>query len=209
MGVKSSLKDVGRVLRIDFGIMNSITKKMDEIIDKPNVKFKHYDALAESNSPDDRAKYREFKALENKYPELFRLARRFEGTPRNMGIHASGILITPIAVNEIVPTRKAKDGTTVTLYTGVQLESLNFLKFDILGLKTISVIKNCLEHINKDLTFDDLYKTLKLNDKGIYEMIRKKETDGLFQIESNLFKGMIEDIQPDNINDIIVINALD
>ncbi|MED1125393.1 DNA polymerase III subunit alpha [Bacillus atrophaeus] len=208
MGVKSSLKDVGRVLRIDFGIMNEITKKMDEILDKPSVKFKHFDKLKDSEDMNDRAKWQEFNKLENEHAEIFRLARRFEGTPRNVGIHASGILVTPMPVNEIVPTRKAKDGTTVTLFTGVQLEDLNFIKFDILGLKTISVIKNCLRHINEELSFESLYEGMDPDDNQVYEMVRRKETDGLFQIESNLFKGMIEDIKPDSLNDIIVINAL-
>ncbi|MCY8890530.1 DNA polymerase III subunit alpha [Bacillus spizizenii] len=208
MGVKSSLKDVGRVLRIDFSIMNEITKKMDEILDKPSVKFKHFDKLKDSEDMSDRAKWQEFNKLENEHAEIFRLARRFEGTPRNVGIHASGILVTPMPVNEIVPTRKAKDGTTVTLFTGVQLEDLNFIKFDILGLKTISVIKNCLRHINEELSFESLYEGMDPDDNQVYEMVRRKETDGLFQIESNLFKGMIEDIKPDSLNDIIVINAL-
>lgn len=208
MGVKSSLKDVGRVLRIDFSVMNAVTKKLDEILDKPSVKFKDFDKLKDSEDMNDRAKWQEFNKLEKENKELFRLARRFEGTPRNVGVHASGILVTPMPISDIVPTRKAKDGTTVTLYTGTQLESLNFIKFDILGLKTISVIKNCLKLINEELSFEDLYKNLDLTDDKVYEMIRNKETDGLFQIESNLFKGMIEDIKPDSMNDIIVLNAL-
>lgn len=208
MGVKSGLKDVGRVLCIDFATMNQISKSIDTILDQPSVKFKDFDKLKESSEPSDISKWKDFNKLENDNKELFRLARRFEGTPRNMGVHASGILITPDPISEILPTRTDKNGTTVTLYTGVQLEDLNYIKFDILGLKTLSVIKNTLEHIDKSLKIEDLYKMMDPNDPEMYEMVKRKETDGLFQIESNLFKGMIEEIQPDSLNDIIVLNSL-
>ena len=208
MGVKSGLKDVGRALRIDFGIMNQVTKKIDEILEIPSLKFKHLDALKESDDANERSKWKEFNKLESEHKELFRLARRFEGTPRNVGIHASGILVTPDPIDEIIPTRISSDGTRVTLYTGVQLEDLQYIKFDILGLKTITVIKKCLKMINEDLTFDDVYENMNVDDPKVYEMIQRKETDGLFQIESDLFKGMIEDIKPDRFNDIVVLNSL-
>jgi DNA polymerase-3 subunit alpha len=207
-GVKSGLKDVGRVLGIDFGVMNTITKKVDEWLDMPSLKFKHLDALKDSSREFDRKAWEEFHQYELDYPELFRLARAFEGTKRNTGVHASGVLVTPMSVNELFPTRKAKDGTTVTLYTGVQLEELKAIKFDILGLKTLSVIKNTLTAIDESLTMDDLYEMVDVDDPQIFEVIQNKETEGLFQIESNLFKGMIEEIIPTGMNDIVVINAL-
>lgn len=205
--VKSGLKDVGRTLEYDFPTMNGITKQIDEISDDPNLSFKKLDRLAEGDAK-DKAIYAKFKNLEDQYPELFRLARRFEGVPKGYGVHASGILITPFPIKEGIPTRALPDGTIVTLNTGVQLENLGYIKFDILGLKTISVIKNTLKSINEELTFDDLYAEVKFDDDSIYNVIRKKNTDGLFQIESNLFKGMIEDIIPTEFNDIVVMSAL-
>ena len=206
MGVKSGLKDVGRVLEIDFPTMNGITRQIDEILDKPGAGFKHFDKLKDGSSQ-EQAKWRQFDQMEQQHAELFRLARKFEGTPRNMGIHASGVLITPMAVNDVIPTR-TKDGIKITLYTGVQLETLNFIKFDILGLKTLTVIKNTLKHISEELSFEDLYDEVKFDDKGIYSIMREKKTEGLFQIESNLFKGLIEDIQPTEFNDIVVMNSI-
>lgn len=207
LGVKSAIKDVGRVLRVSFKEVNQITKKLEQIIDKPGPKFKDYDKLKDSDDPNDRKKWEEFNELEQKYKEIFRLARRFEGVPRNQGVHASGILVTPIPISDIIPTRKA-NGTTVTIFTGEQLESMGLIKFDILGLKTLTVIRKTLEHINKELTFEDLYRTVDINDPNIFEMIKNKETDGLFQIESDLFKGMVADIQPESLNDIIAITSL-
>lgn len=210
MGVKSGLKDVGRVLQIDFGIMNSITKEIDLITDEaPSIKFKHLDALAESDLPRDKAKYAQFKALEEKYAELFRLARRFEGTPRNMGVHASGILITPMPVSDLFPTRvDPKTGVTVALYTGPQLEYLKAIKVDILGLKTLDVLDMTAKAIDPNSNLEDYYDIIKTDDKKVFNLIKSKATDGMFQIESPLFKSLCDSIQPDDINDIIAITSI-
>jgi DNA polymerase-3 subunit alpha len=208
LGVKSGLKDIGRVLSIDYGVINTLNKKVDEWSDKPELYFKDLDALKESSRPYEKKAWEEFNQYETEYPELFRLARAFEGVPRNTSVHASGILITPMPVNELFPTRKADNGKSVTFYTGPQLEDLKAIKFDILGLKTLSVIKQTLEAIDEKLTFDDLYEMVDIEDPQLYEMIQQKKTEGLFQIESNLFKGMFEEIIPTTENDIIVTNAL-
>ena len=204
MGVKNGLKDVGRVLEIPFSIMNDISKKITEITDDaPSIKFKDLDKL-ESEDP---AKYNQFKILESQYSEIFRLARRFEGTKRNFGVHASGVLVTPEAVNEIFPTRTV-DGVKITLYTGPQVEECNGVKYDLLGLKTVSIIDRTLKAVNEDLTWEDLYDAVELDDKGVFDMICKKETEAVFQIESDLFKGIISDMQPTHMNDIVVLTSL-
>lgn len=207
MGVKSGLKDVGRALGIDYMIMDEITKKVDTWSDNPSLKFKDLDELADSTRENDKAAYAEFKSYESRHAELFRIARKFEGTKRGYGVHASGVLITPMPVSDLFPTRY-KDGITITLYTGVQLEDLKAIKFDILGLKTLSVIQETIKAIDENLTMDDLYKMVDVDDPEMFRMIQEKETDGLFQIESNLFKGMVENIVPNTMNDIVVITSL-
>lgn len=221
MGVKSGLKDFGRVLRIDFMIMNQMSKDIDDITDNaPSVKFKDLDKL-ETNAnlakeEGDEAtynklivKYNKFKEIENRYPELFRLARRFEGTPRNMGVHASGILVMPCDVTDYFPTRTV-DGIRVALFTGPQLEALNAIKLDILGLKTLDVLDKTIKAVDPTATMNDLYKEIEnhLDDDEIFEMAQNKETEGLFQMESNLFKSLVSDIIPTDINDICAILSI-
>lgn len=204
MGVKNGLKDVGRVLKIPFSTMNDISKKISEITDDaPGIKFKDLDNLQE----EDTQKYEQFKKLESEYSEIFRLARRFEGTKRNFGVHASGVLVTPSAVNDIFPTRTV-DGVKITLYTGPQVEDCNGVKYDFLGLKTVSIIDRTLKAIDETLTWEDLYDAVELDDKGIFDMICNKETEAVFQIESDLFKGIISDMQPTHMNDIVVLTSL-
>lgn len=221
MGVKSGLKDFGRVLCIDFGVMNNITKKIDEITDAvPGIKFKHLDgfekdakeALAEGDTAThDKliAKYNAFKELENEYQELFRLARKFEGTPRNMGVHASGVLVMPCDVTEYFPTRTV-DGIKIALFTGPQLESLGAIKLDILGLKTLDVLDKTIKSIDPSLTVNDLYKEVanNMSNKEMFEMFQNKETEGIFQTESNLFKSLISDIVPTDEKDVCAILAI-
>lgn len=223
MGVKSGLKDFGRVLDIPFNVMNAITKEIDVITEEvPGIKFKHLDGYlndAEQEEADGnvematklRNKYEQFKALEEQYPELFRLARKFEGTPRNMGVHASGILVMPCPVNDYFPTRlDSKTGVRVALLTGPQLESLGAIKLDILGLKTLDVLDKTLKAVDKDLTVDDLYEEIEqhLNDAEIFEQIRNKECEGLFQVESNLFKGLADSMNPEDIKDVCAMLAI-
>ena len=210
MGIKSGLKDVGRVLDMPFDLVNNqICKKIDEInIDKTTPTFKDYDSLKDGND-NEQKQWIEFNKLEKQNKELFRLARAFEGIPRNFGVHASGILVTPCDVNDYVPTRLDKNtGVTITLYTGPQLEEYNFIKYDILGLKTISIIQDTLKFINEKLSIENLYDCVDITDSQLYEYISDKNTDAMFQIESNLMKKIIDEIKPTEFNDIVAINAI-
>ena len=120
LGVKSGMKDICRVFNVPFLESNNISKAIDEISDEPSLTFKKLDAMADGDEG-EKAAWKKFHDLEEKYPEYFRLARKFEGIPRGMGVHASGILVTPMPVTDLFPVRY-KDGTAITLYTGPQLE---------------------------------------------------------------------------------------
>lgn len=207
MGVKSGIKDVGRVLEISFDTMNNIAKQLDEILDAPQPKFKDFDALKDSDNKNEVEAWKKFNQLEEDNKEIFRLARKFEGLHRNFGVHASGILAMPMPVNDMVPARVA-DGVRVCLYTGPELEELNLLKIDELGLKSLDLIMNTVHHIDKNMTMDDLMTKVDLNDPNIYKMLIDKKTEAVFQLESDMFKGMINDIKPDSLADITAITSL-
>jgi DNA polymerase-3 subunit alpha len=207
LGVKNGLKDVGKALELPFTTMNNLTKEIDLICDDPGLSFKKLDKLAET----DKIAYDKFVELENNNQELFRLARRYEGTPRNTGIHAGGVLITPMPINDIFPT-KIVDGRKVTIWDKNVVEDKNGIKFDFLGLKTVSVIDMALEHVSESIgqtiTWQDIYDGIDMADTNVFNMICNKETEALFQIESDLFKGIITDMQPTDINDIIALTSI-
>lgn len=210
LGVKSGLKDVGRVLNIDFDTMNKISKQIDTFTgEDPGTNFALLDDL--KNGTDTEKKYyEEFKKLEEENKELFRLARRFEGIPRNAGVHASGILVTNKPINDYFPTRTLDDGTKVTLFDGPTIESLNGVKLDILGLKTLDVLDIAMKSVDSNKNIYDLYNIVDkyLSDEQMFKNLNNKETEGIFQLESDLFKGLIGDIIPNNIEDITVITSI-
>ena len=221
LGVKSGIKDFGRVLGIPYSEVDAITKRIDEITEKsPNWKFKDFDELLEevkacreenneSGATKAQHKYDQYKQLEDNYPELFRLARKFEGTPRNFGVHASGILVMPCAITDYFPTRTV-DGMRVALFTGPELESLGAIKLDILGLKTLDVLDNTMKSINPEWNVQTLYDmiTKYLTNEEMFRLVQNKEVEGLFQIESNLFKRLVQDIMPTDENDICALLAI-
>lgn len=206
MGVKSGLKDVCRVLELPFKESNAITSEIDNINNDPGIKFKDLDAMKNSDENERRA-WKKFDALEKKYSDIFRLARAFEGTPRNQGVHASAILVTPVPISDILPLRY-KDGVAIALWTGTQIEQRNFLKLDLLGLKTLDTIQKTIDFIPDIKSINDLYKRVDIEDKNIWKYISKKNTDALFQIESNVVKGIIDMVKPTCFADLVAITSL-
>lgn len=209
-GVKSGLKDVGRALDVPFDTMNMLTKEIDLLKEyvPPQPKFKDYDKLKDSPVEDDRKHWEIWNQIEQRNKELFRLARNFEGMKRNFGIHASAYLVMPEPITNYFPTRKDKSGVTVTLYPGSIIEEYNGVKCDLLGLKTIDQLKKTLELIDPNYTMEDLYKMVDINDKNIYKMLAAGESDCVFQLESDMFKGLLTQIIPESLEDISAITAL-
>lgn len=206
-GVKSGLKDVGRALNINFKVMNALSRSIDEMEDAvpPQPKFKDYDNLKDGNVQEKQL-WTKWNKLEQENKELFRLARNFEGLKRNFGVHASGVLAMPCKVTDYIPTRVDDNGVTITLFSGVECEELGAIKYDILGLKSISIIDKTLKHINKD--FNWLYKNANLEDPKIYKMLAKANTDCVFQLESDMFKNMMKIFKPTCFDDIAAATAL-
>lgn len=222
LGVKSGLKDFARALGVPFEEADYISKTIDKITDEdPSTKFKDLEALegealeleqlGAPNAQAVREKANLYKELKESYAEVFRLAMRFEGTKRNMGVHASGVLVMDRPVTDMFPTRTdPKTGLRIALFTGPQLESLNAIKLDILGLKTLDVLEKALKAIDPALTVEDLYLEIEehLNDPEIFEQVKQKQTEGLFQIESNLFKALADQMQAEDINDICAMLSI-
>ena len=181
MGVKNGVKDVMRVLDYSFAESNNVSKALDEIYDEPDLSFEKLDSFKES----DPVLYKKYLGLESQYPEVFRLARKFNGCVRNMGVHAGGIVITPTIINDTFPTRTEK-GRKVTVWEKNTVEKAGGVKYDFLGLATISVIKKCLDFIEKNhkirYTLEELYDNRDLrSDANIFEMISNGQTEGVFQ----------------------------
>lgn len=206
LGVVNTIKDVCRVFDIDFATSNSLTKQIGELIDAPSISFAMLDTL------EDTVALNKWLKIQEDYSDIIDIARKFEGIPRNYGVHAGGVLITPTAITDTFPTRTV-DGKRVTVWDKDTVEEAGGIKYDFLGLRTISILELTLQFIKKnydtDITLQELYELKDIrNDKNSFDMLCEKKTEAVFQMESNLFKSLIDSIKPDNISDLIAITSI-
>ena len=209
LGAKSAVKDVGRVLGYDYNLMNKEISKA--FPDTPGISIK--EALEES---------KELKMYAGQYPKLFDIAQKLEGKPRQLGTHASAVVITPEPVDDYTPLARTKNSQTgeITYVTQTEMhdsEDLGLLKMDFLGLKTVVIIGEAIKFIKNRKDYDSLeYKPtvqniwdLPLDDKDVYKNIyQKADTNGVFQVESQLFKRLLKKMRPTKFEHIIAILAL-
>ncbi len=195
LAAKQAVRDVGRVMEIPFGKVDSVNR----LIPWPL-------------SHDLERAVRITKELSDLYendPEVKVLidnALKIQGMPRHTSTHAAGVVITADPVDAYVPL-SVKDGTTVTQYTMTELEELGLLKMDFLGLRTLTVIKDCEELIQrKDPSFS--VKTIPEDDTATFAMLGKGETEGVFQFESSGLKSVMIRFQPEKLEDLIAITSL-
>jgi DNA polymerase-3 subunit alpha len=132
-----------------------------------------------------------------------------EGSLRNTGIHACGVIITPSDISEFVPITKAKDSDFyVTQFDNSVVEDAGLLKMDFLGLKTLTIIKDTVKLIKYKYD-EQLYpEKFQLDDKKTYELFQKGETVGIFQYESPGMQKYLKELKPSDFNDLIAMNAL-
>lgn len=203
LGVKSSIKDVCRALNYRPEQSDAITKEIDKLTEgDPSFTFAKADTWKEENPQ----KWELWNKLEQQHKKAFSLCRKFEGIPRQFGVHASGILCMPEEVTNWIPCRYI-DGQAVTLFDGHQVEKVS-PKLDILGLRNLDTIKKTLENIGQGWTEEDLYKKVDIKDPAVYKYIRTEQTDSVFQLSSDTMKNLIKEIKPEKFDDIVAINGL-
>jgi DNA polymerase-3 subunit alpha len=141
--------------------------------------------------------------------QVLKEAERLEGSVRNTGIHAAGIIIAPRDLTDLLPVATSKDSELwLTQIEGSVIEDAGVIKMDFLGLKTLSILKTALELIkqnhNKIIDLD----TLPLDDEKTFQLYQKGETNATFQFESVGMQKYLRELKPDKFNDLIAMNAL-
>lgn len=171
---KIVLKDVGRILDIDHNEINNLNKEL------PSVSGKVMDlADAVEEVP-------AIKEARIKYPRLFDLALQVQSMPRGAGVHPCGVLVGNTPLQETVPLMRSKEEHAVTQYEGSPLEDLGFIKFDILSLKNLSVMRIAADLIKRRHGVDIDINNIEPDNAKVFEMIRNGNTQGLFQLELNV-----------------------
>lgn len=196
MKAKMAIRDIGRVLEIPLTDVDKLAKL---IPDGPKVFLKKE---IESNPELQKEISR---APENK--KLIDFALKLENTVRHTSMHAAGVVIAPRKLTEFMPLYKTKDEIT-TQFEKDEVEEIGLLKMDILGLKTLTIIKNILRSVNEIEKANLDIDNINLNDKKTFKIFKDGDTDGIFQFESSGMREYLKKSKPDKIEDLIVLNAL-
>ncbi|GAB3509880.1 DNA polymerase III subunit alpha [Emticicia fontis] len=220
MATKSSIKDVARVMELPLADANYIAKL---IPDKPTYgidfeKLIKYPldgpkSLSEIGlQPDEIENVKKIRALYNGTDltaKILQQAHKLEGTVRNTGIHAAGIIIAPEDLYNILPVSTSKESDLlITQYEGKIIEDAGVIKMDFLGLRNLTIIKDCLRMIKENHGVEIDIDNIPLDDTLTYELFQRGETNAVFQFESDGMKKYMKDLKPDRLDDLIAMNAL-
>ena len=191
MAARLAVRDVGRALDIPYGVVDQVAKHI------PNeLKMTIEKALKVNYQLEEL--YKSDPAIE----KLIDTAKELEGLPRHTSTHAAGVVITREPVQNYVPLQKNDDVVT-TQFTMTTIERLGLLKMDFLGLRTLTVIRDAVEHIYQQTGERIDINGLDFNDEDTYRMISSGETDGVFQLESSGMKQFMKELCPNSLEDII------
>jgi DNA polymerase-3 subunit alpha len=222
MAAKMSIKDVARVLDLPLAESNALAKlvpdkpgtELGRVLQAPITKKDGDKSLEEKEgyAPEDIEnvkRIREIYAGTDIRAQVLHEAERLEGSVRNTGIHAAGIIIAPTDLTTLIPIATAKDSELyVTQYEGRIIEDAGVIKMDFLGLKTLSILKTALELIKANHGIDIVLDDLPLDDEKTYHLYQRGETNGTFQFESPGMQKHLRDLKPDKFEDLIAMNAL-
>ena len=186
---KQAIRDVGKVLNVSVDKIEQLTKKIDS---KLNLK----------DNLNNIKQYLNDKEL----LKIYKVASKLEGLKRHTSIHAAGIIISNVDLNQVVPIEK-KDNMYVVDYSMEYLEELGLLKMDFLALKNLTTIQNILDSINKEQQVIDL-KDIPLNDSKTFELFQNGNTLGIFQFEKPGMIKFLKKLKPTNFEDIFAALAL-
>ena len=189
---KGVIRDVGRVMDLPYNLCDSLAKMV------PNELNITLDKALEKN-PELRKLYQEDEQVHH----LLDMCKRLEGLPRHTSMHAAGVVICPEAADEYVPLSRGSDGSITTQFTMTTLEELGLLKMDFLGLRTLTVIHDALNFIEKSTGERIAIDAIDYNDKKVLNSIGSGRTEGIFQLESAGMKSFMKELRPQNLEDII------
>ncbi len=216
MAAKSSLRDVGRVMDIPLSEVNKIVSQfpdnlsatLNKVLADEDVQEKLKGKL-NSEELGKAYKFRELSEQNNDTGEMIRQAKKLEGSVRNTGVHACGVIITPDDMSKFVPLTVAKDSNMfLTQFDNNVVEDAGLLKMDFLGLRTLSIIKDAIKIINYRHGIEIIPDEIPLDDKKTYELFQRGDTTAIFQYESSGMKKWLRLLKPTEFGDLIAMNAL-
>jgi DNA polymerase-3 subunit alpha len=216
MASKAALRDVGRVLGMGYGHVDSVAKLV------PGLPGKTYTLAPVPQLPDlpdpgliyvrkEVPELEQRERAEEEVAELLALATRVEGLVRNIGMHAGGVLIAPGKITDFCPLyQQPGSDSAVSQYDKDDVEAIGLVKFDFLGLATLTILELAKDFIRarRPDRADFNYETLPLDDARVYKLFTDGLTEAVFQFESRGMQGMLREAKPTRLEDLIALNAM-
>ncbi|UCF29883.1 MAG: DNA polymerase III subunit alpha [bacterium] len=202
MAARGAIRDVGRALDMNYAEVDRIAKMVPDII-----------GITLSKALEQEPQLREMMKKDKRVAELIELAQKIEGLQRHASTHAAGVVISDRPLNEYVPLFKGSKGEEVlTQYAMGDLEKVGLVKFDFLGLRTLTLLDNALTLANRRLEREGRpaisQEGLPLDDRTTYELLSRGDTDGVFQLESSGMKDLLVKMKPGSFEELIALVAL-
>jgi DNA polymerase-3 subunit alpha len=198
MAARTSIQDVGRVLDMPLSEVNALKKLVPETL-----------GITLQGAIDQVPELQTIYKAADLRGIVLREAAKLEGSVRNTGVHAAGIIIAPYDLTDIVPVAVAKDSDLlVTQYDGRVIEDAGVIKMDFLGLKTLTILKDALRLIKQNHNVEIEIDYIPLDDQLTFELYQRGDTNGTFQFESDGMQMYLRDLKPDKFEDLIAMNAL-
>ena len=222
MAARMSIKDVARTLDLPLPDANALAKLIPDRLGitlkrtlKAPLTAKDGEAsLAEKEGlgPEELELVKKMRSLyagNTLEGDVLKAAERLEGSVRNTGIHAAGIIIAPTDLTSLIPVCTSKDSELwITQIEGSLIEDAGVIKMDFLGLKTLTILKNCLEMIRVNYNIEIDIDNIPLDDRQTFELYQRGDTIGTFQFESPGMQKYLRELKPDKFADLIAMNAL-
>lgn len=212
MAGKSSIRDTARVLDLPLNEADRLAKLLPDMTKLAKVLELDSKSLQKNYRSEEAQRIAELQQISKSKDDLgntLQVAKRLEGTLRNTGIHACGVIITPSDITDFVPVATAKDAEMwVTQFDNSVVESAGLLKMDFLGLKTLTLIKDTLKIIKARTGIKLNPDEFSLEDEKTYELFQRGETIGIFQYESRGMQKYLKELKPSSFDDLIAMNAL-
>lgn len=196
MAARAAVRDVGRVMGMPYAEVDQLAKTVPAEI---GIKL----SKALEQSPDLRTRYES----DPRVRELIDTAQVLEGLSRHASTHAAGVIITPSALTEYVPLYRSHEDEVTTQFDMNACDKIGLLKMDFLGLRTLTVLEDCLRYLHERGVEVDL-ETIPLDDAPTYALFAAGETIGIFQFESSGMTEYLRKLKPNAIEDLIAMNAL-
>ena len=195
LGAKQAIRDVGRGMNVDLNLIDSMCKLIDS-----------KKTLQENYNENNRLS--ELLSRKKELSELFKIALHFEGLKRHTTIHAAGIIMSSIDLDEVIPLDKSHDTFYTSGYDMTYLEEIGLLKMDFLAIKYLTTIHNIIDSINIHENINLSFDNIPLNDCETIKIFERADTVGIFQFESDGMINFLKQLRPNSLEDIFAAIAL-